>query len=205
MPYHTTDDQNAERASPVTQSLSRLAWLMVLSMVLAVWISFGTLGLRIDFASNWPLIAAMLVYAAAAFFYLYIRRDRRIAEMLVVVAQLYLTLLLGLLLTYAASAVALPYRDAQLGAIDLWLGFHRASYVNAINSVPGLNAVLDAAYLSIQPQTALVPLALLLVHQLPRLQSFILALGLSLAATVLVAVFIPAVDAAISRRGAWRR
>jgi len=32
---------------------------------------------------------------------------------------------------------------------------------------------------------------------MPRLQSFVLALGISLAATVLIAVFIPAVDAAI--------
>jgi len=170
---------------------------MILAMALAVWISFTALGLRIDFASNWPLVAIMLIYAVAALFYLHIRRDRRIASMLVVVAQLFLTLLLGLLLTYAASAAALPYRDAELSAIDLWLGFHRAAYVNAIHSVPGLNAVLDAAYLSIQPQTALVALALLLAGQLPRLQSFVLALGISLAATILIAVFIPAVDAAI--------
>ncbi len=194
---HSADTHNAERVSLVTQSLSRLAWSMILAMALAVWISFAAVGLHVDFASNWPLVAVMLIYAVAALFYLHVRRDRRIADMLVVVAQLFLTLLLGLLLTYAASAVALPYRDAELSAIDLWLGCHRAAYVNAINSIPGLNAVLDAAYLSIQPQTALVPLALLLAGQLPRLQSFVLALGISLVATVLIAVFIPAVDAAI--------
>lgn len=119
------------------------------------------------------------------------------ADMLIVVAQLFLTLLLGLLLTYAASAVALPYRDAELSAIDHWLGFHRASYISAIDSVPGLRAILDAAYLSIQPQTALVPLALLLTRQMPRLQGFVLTLGISLLVTNLVAVFLPAVDAAI--------
>jgi membrane-associated phospholipid phosphatase len=166
-------------------------------MALAVWISFAALGLRIDFTSNWPLVSVALLYAAAAFFYRYIRGDRQIADMLIVIAQLFLTLLLGLLLTYAASAAALPYRDAELSAIDLWLGFHRDSYIGAINSVPGLGAVLDAAYLSIQPQTALVPLALLLVRQMPRLQSFVLALGISLLATNFIAVFLPAVDAAI--------
>jgi membrane-associated phospholipid phosphatase len=170
---------------------------MILAMALAVWISFAALGLRVDFTSNWPLVSVALLYAAAAFFYRYIRGDRQIADMLIVIAQLFLTLLLGLLLTYAASAAALPYRDAEFSAIDLWLGFHRGSYVDAINSVPGLGAVLDAAYLSIQPQTALVPLALLLVRQLPRLQSFVLALGISLLATNFIAVFLPAVDAAI--------
>jgi membrane-associated phospholipid phosphatase len=170
---------------------------MLLAMALAVWMSFAALGLRVAFAGNWPLVSVILVYAAATFFYLHIRVDRQIADMLVVVAQLFLALLLGLLLTYAASAVALPYRDAELSAIDHWLGFHRASYIGAINFVPGLGAILEAAYLSIQPQTALVPLALLLVRQLPRLQGFVLALGVSLLATNLVAVFVPAVDAAI--------
>jgi PAP2 superfamily len=152
---------------------------MVLVMALAVWISFAALGLHVDFTSNWPLVSVALFYAAATFFYLHVRRDRQIADMLAVVAQLFLALLLGLLLTYAASATALPYRDAQLSAIDLWLGFHRAAYVGAINSVPGLGAILEVAYLSIQPQTALIPLALLLVRQLPRLQSFVLAMGRS--------------------------
>jgi membrane-associated phospholipid phosphatase len=170
---------------------------MVLATALTVWISFAALGLRVDFTSNWPLVSVALFYTAAAFFYRYVRGDRPIADMLIVIAQLFLTLLLGLLLTYAASATALPYRDAEFSAIDLWLGFHRGSYIGAINSVPGLGAVLDAAYLSIQPQTALVPLALLLVRQMPRLQSFVLALGISLLATNFIAVFLPAVDAAI--------
>src|SRR5260370_12329798 len=139
---HSADTHNAERVSLVTQSLSRLAWSMILAMALAVWISFAALGLHIDFASNWPLVAVMLIYAVAALFYLHVRRDRRIADMLVVVAQLFLTLLLGLLLTYAASAVALPYRDAELSALDLLPGCHRAPYFNPIHSLPCLNPVL---------------------------------------------------------------
>jgi membrane-associated phospholipid phosphatase len=190
------------RSTPISsqqtaQPLSRVVWTMIFAMALAVWISFAALGLRIDFSSNPVLMAVAVIYAAAAFFYLRIRGDRQISDMLVVVAQLFLTLLLGLLLTYAASAVALPYCDAQLQAIDLWFGFHRPSYRNAIDSIPSLGAILDAAYLSIQPQTALVPLVLLLVRQLPRLQCFVLTLGVSLIATTLVAAFIPAVDAAI--------
>jgi hypothetical protein len=177
--------------------LSRICWTMIAAMALAVWISFAALHLRVDPMTNIPLVVGGLAYAAVTLFYSRIRDDRPIADMLVVIAQLFLALFLGLLLTYAASAVALPYRDVELHAIDLWLGFHRASYVGAIESVPGLPALLDIAYLSIQPQTALVPLALLLAHQLPRLQGFIVALGVSLAITALVAVFIPAVDAAI--------
>ena len=177
--------------------LSRMCWTTLAAMAFAVWISFASLRLRVDPTSNMPLAMGALAYMAVALFYSRIRCDRRIAEMLVVIAQLFLALFLGLLLTYAASAVALPYRDAELQALDHWLGFDRASYVSTIQSIPGLSAILDMAYLSIQPQTALVPLALLLAHQLPRLQGFIIALGVSLAITAFVAVFIPAVDAAI--------
>jgi membrane-associated phospholipid phosphatase len=196
---HPAENSHPQLASsaPVTRALAGLCWAMVLAMAVAVGISFAALGLRVDPSSNWPLVLVALCYAVATFFYLHIRSDRQIGNMLVVVAQLFLMLLLGLLLTYAASAVALPYRDAEFSAIDHWLGFHRASYVAAIDSVRGLGAILDAAYLSIQPQTALVPLALLLARQMPRLQGFVLALGVSLLVTNLVAVFLPAVDAAI--------
>jgi membrane-associated phospholipid phosphatase len=188
---------SAPSTQKIAQALSRVVWAMIAAMVLIVWISFTALGLRIDFASNPPLIVVAVIYAAVALFYLRIRGDRQISDMLVVVAQLFLTLLLGLLLTYAASSVALPYCDAYLHAIDLWLGFHRPSYLNAIKSVPGLGTILNVAYLSIQPQTALVPLVLLMVRQLPRVQCFVVALGVSLLATTLAAAFLPAIDAAI--------
>jgi membrane-associated phospholipid phosphatase len=171
--------------------------MMISAMALIVWFSFVALGLRVDPSTNWPLVLVALCYTATTLFYFRIRRDYQIGNMLAVVAQLFLTLLLGLLLTYAASAVALPYRDAEFSAIDHWLGFDRASYIAAIDSVPGLGTILDLSYVSIQPQTALVPLALLLTRQMPRLQGFVLSLGVSLLITNLVAVFLPAVDAAI--------
>jgi hypothetical protein len=170
---------------------------MIAAMTVAVWCSFSMLHLWVDLTSNIPLLAIALIYGAVALFYLYVRDDGRIADTLVIVAQLFLTMLLGLLLTYAASAVGMPYRDAELHAVDLWFGLHRASYVHAINAVPGLGTILDCAYMSIQPQTAFVPFVLLLTGRLRRLQGFVIALGASLTVTSLVAVFIPAVDAAI--------
>lgn len=79
---------------------------------------------------------------------------------------------------------------------DLWLGFNREGYRTLVGT-PGFGALFDAAYLSIQPQTVLIPLALILAGQLPRLQKFVLAFGLALSLTALIAAFVPAMDAMI--------
>lgn len=174
--------------------MTRTIWLLIAAMVICAVAGFAVLGLRIDLSSNPTLVAIACGYSAITLYYTMIRREPQLAVYLVAAAQLFLVLFVGLLLTYAASAVGLPYWDANLQLADLWLGFDRENYRN-IYTIPGASAVLEAAYLSIQPQTALIPFALILAGQLRRMQQFILAFGLSLFITALIATFIPAMDA----------
>ncbi|WP_175557764.1 phosphatase PAP2 family protein [Rhodopseudomonas pseudopalustris] len=174
-----------------------MIWLLIALMACSAGIGLGLLGITIDFTSNLSLIAIAVGYCAVTVFYATVRRDVRLAAAMTSVGQLFLVLLIGLFLTYAATAVGLPLRDAELHAADQWLNFDRASYLAACAAIPGLISLLDAAYLTIQHQTVLVPLALILAGQQLRLQHFVLAFGLSLVATALIAVFVPAVDAMI--------
>ncbi len=181
----------------VEACLNRALWRLIEAMSIAIAASFLMLGLRINIFSNVPLIGVIVAYVAVIFFYAVIRYDPLVVRVMTTVGQLFIVLFAGLLLTYAASAAALPYRDAEFYSIDNWLGFDRESYRTFIEHYPILSQLLDAAYLSIQPQTAAVPFILILAKQLPRLQRFILALGFTLIATAGIAVFGPAMDAYI--------
>jgi hypothetical protein len=75
------------------------------------------------------------------------------------VAQLLLILMLGLLLSYAATVIAMPYRDEELLAFDRWLGFDRESYVRFFTDQPWKIRVSNLAML---PQLAIVPLVMIL-------------------------------------------
>src|SRR5882672_1158528 len=92
---------------------SRLLWCGVVVLLLAAAFGIVASGLSIDFTSNPTLLAAGACYTGVAWFYSCIRPDERLARALTTVAQLFLILLFGLLLSYAATAIAMPYRDAE--------------------------------------------------------------------------------------------
>ena len=85
--------------------LSRMCWTTLAAMAFAVWISFASLRLRVDPTSNIPLAMGGLAYMAVALFYSRIRCDRRIAEMLVVIAQLFLALFLPAGITFVIHSL----------------------------------------------------------------------------------------------------
>jgi len=175
-------------------STARLLWLLIVVMTAIATFGFLLLRIRIDITSNPSLIAASFAYVAVTWFYSTIRRDVPLANAMTTVGQLFLVLLAGIMLTYAATAVGLPFRDPELYAADRWMGFDRQAYQALVESKPGLRFILDAAYATIQPQTALVPFILVLTGRLPRLQQFVLALAISMICTALIAAVIPAVD-----------
>lgn len=178
-------------------AVGRALWILIAAMASAVVLGFALLGLRIDFTSSPTLLCIGAGYAAAVWYYKFVRGEAVLAAAMITVGQLFLVLLLGILLTYSASAVCLPYRDAELQAIDQWLGFNRRDFLALVESHPALYELLGLAYSSIMPQTLVVPLILVLTGQLPRLQSFVLAFGLTLGVTALGHVFVPAAGAYI--------
>ena len=129
-------------------------------------------GLRIDLASNPPLVAAAIGYGALPWFYHSLGHDERLATGLETTGQMLLTMLLGIVISYPAAVTALPYRDAELYAIDQWLGFDRRAYVDLVRHQAWLVTAVNIVYQTMQPQLALVPLALFLAGRLGRLQRF---------------------------------
>jgi hypothetical protein len=69
-------------------------------------------------------------------------------------------------ISYRAAVTALPYRDAELYAIDQWLGFDRRAYVDLVGHQAWLVTAVNIVYGTMQPQFALVPLALFLAGSL---------------------------------------
>jgi hypothetical protein len=174
---------------------SRLLWWGVAILLLAASLGIVASGLSVDVQSNRSLLVSAAGYAGVTWFYRRVRPDERLERALTTVAQLFLILLFGLLLSYAAAAIAMPYRDAELHAIDRWLGFDRATYVNFFTDKPWKIRLSNLVYLSMLPQLAIVPLVLIFANRIERLQQFVAAYGIALAATIGIFVFVPAVGA----------
>lgn len=176
------------------QNSRRLWWGIVLVMVTA-GIGILATGLSVDLRSNPTLLILIAAYAATTFFYRFIRFDERLSNALTAVAQLLLIVLFGLLCSYAATVIGMPYRDAELLAIDQWLGFDRRSYVNLFTDSPWKVHLSNFVYLAMMPQLAVVPLALILTSRMQQLQRFIAAYGIALISTIAIFVLVPAVGA----------
>jgi hypothetical protein len=174
---------------------SRALWWIVAVTAAATAIGLFATGLAVDFKSNPALLLLAAAYAAVAIFYRYIRFDERLSQALTAVAQLLLIVLLGLLLSYVAAIPAMPYRDADLLAIDQWLGFDRTSYVRCLTDSPWKIRLSSIIYLAMLPQLAAVPLLLILASRTMRLQQFALAYGIALISTIAIFAFVPAVGA----------
>jgi PAP2 superfamily len=161
----------------------------------AAEIGFAATGLGVDLKANPTLLIVVAAYAATTFFYRSIRFDERLSQALATVAQLLLIVVLGLLCSYAAAVTAMPYRDAELLAIGQWLGFDRTGYVHFFTDKSWKISLSNFVYLSMLPQLAIVPFALIMTNRMERLQRFIAAYGIALISTVAIAVFVPAVGA----------
>ena len=174
---------------------ARILWWGTALVVLVAWIAIAASGLSVDFRSNPILLVLVPAYTAAMFFYRFIRFDERLSQALVAVAQLLLLMLFGLLCSYASAVTAMPYRDAQLLAIDQWLGFDRTGYLRFFTDASWKVHLSNFVYLSMLPQLALTPLLLIITNRMAHLQRFVAAYGIALIATIAVFVFVPAVGA----------
>jgi hypothetical protein len=170
-------------------------WWGAVLVMLATGIGVAAIGLSVDFKSNPTLLLLVAAYVATTFFYRSIRFDERLSQALVAVAQLLLIMLFGLLCSYAAAVTAMPYRDAELLAIDQWLGFDRTSYLTVFTDSPWKVHLSNCIYLSMLPQLAVTPLFLIITNRMEHLQRFVAAYGIALISTIAIFVFVPAVGA----------
>lgn len=174
---------------------TRLVWCLVAVMAVITVVSFALTGLAVDVRSNPAAFALIGALLAMTWFYRRVRPDPRLQAASEVASQIFLLLLFGILLTYAAASTSFPYRDNELARIDLAMGFDRRAYLDFFNNRPWLGRITSFAYMTLLPQFVIVPLALLADNRLPRVQSWLLAVGIALLATSAISVFTPSLRA----------
>jgi membrane-associated phospholipid phosphatase len=176
---------------------SALAWQVTLGMTILVVVWFSIVGLYVKIQLTPDMMAFVPGYIFLIVYCRLIWKKIEIARMLITVGQLAIVIIMGLMLSYAASAVPLPYRDAELYALDRWLGFEREAYMAFLKQHPDLREVLYFAYATIMHQTLLVCIVPLVIRRVDRLQAYIIAFAIAVTATAVIASFIPAANALI--------
>jgi membrane-associated phospholipid phosphatase len=108
-----------------------------------------------------------------------------------VLSQLIAASMLIAPLTYIAASLNYPLQDKNLFAIDQFMGLDWRSYLNAVDRY-GLGPIYNFGYRTFSWQPLLVPILLCLSGKAARAYQFSLAFLLTVMATVLISVFLPA-------------
>lgn len=166
--------------------LNRLLLAIGLSFVLldAAWIGLGHFAID---AHKYALVALlMLPLAGAALWYDRHRHEPNLSALLGVAAFLVVFPAAASLLSYLALTVTGPRIDHLLAQADLALGFHWTAMMVWASEHSFLNAILNAAYLSVMPQTLLLLFVVGLRGRLEALYglAFTLAFGAMMAIAV---------------------
>jgi membrane-associated phospholipid phosphatase len=177
--------------------LAALAWQTTLVMTILVVVWFSIVGLCVKVHVTPDVMAFVPGYVFLIVYCRLIWKKLYAARMLIAVGQLTIVIVMGLMLSYAASAVALPYRDAEFLALDRWLGFEREAYMAFLKRHPSLREVLYFAYATIMHQTLLVCIVTLIAQRVDRLQAYVVAFAFAVTATSVIASFLPAANALI--------
>ncbi|HKS86216.1 MAG TPA: phosphatase PAP2 family protein [Pseudolabrys sp.] len=182
-------------AVSTSQRHARLIWWLIASMAAATTVSFLFAGLSVDLKSNLALLVVFLIIFAVNWLYRTVRPDPHLAALTEISGQILLILLFGILLSYAAVTVNLPYVDAVLYSIDNSLGFDRHKYLDFFAHRPWLAYAIHAAYHCMLPQFALVPVVMFFAMPIERLQTMMIAIVIALLMTTAVSVFTPSLTA----------
>lgn len=186
-----------QNCTTLDHRLSALAWQVTFGMTILVTAWFKIVGLSVELAVTPDMIALVPAYVFLVVYYRFIRPNTAIARMLVTVGQLVIVVVMGIMLSYAASTVTLPYRDAELLAMDRWLGFEREDYMAFLQRHESLREILSSAYATLMLQNLLVCGVSLLAQRVDRLQAYVATFAIAVTAAAFIASFVPAANALI--------
>lgn len=169
-------------------------WAIVAALAVAAVSGLAAADLSVNLRSGAGIATAILGFGAIAGLYRTLRPSPRLSQGAESAAQLSCLLLFAGLLTHglAVFGADVPYRDAVLQGADRGLGFDWVPLNGFVDSHPSVGLVLQLAYESIGWQIAGVVIALAAARRRERLQGFVLATGLTLAATCAIFPFVPA-------------
>jgi hypothetical protein len=163
---------------------------------LAVWdaILLAAGPMRFDYSSLLvPLLATSGLLTLALWYR--VRKEDTLSTIITGTAQLIAFTAAGAVLNYVLMPYSGPLMDPFFYGLDQAVGIHWPSIFAAIKSNPWLSSVLTTAYLSTLIQVALVVPILGVLHRVPQLDHFLLALMVSLIVTIAIWAAFPSFGA----------
>lgn len=183
---HGRDDAFARR-------LFRYNWIVIGLMALALVAGMVLRGFSLAPASLVrPGLAVAGCTIAAFYWSIRLRGGAMPLQILGAIGQLLLIAALCTPLTYVAASANLPMQDAALTALDDALHLDWRAYFHWMTGSQTLVTAAVVSYAMITWPAVGVPMALGLARRYRRLQEFILAVALSLIATTLISILVPA-------------
>ena len=172
---------------------------------LAIWTTIGLIGLimigatfltplRIEWRSFSAPVSCATLITAAGWFYRSVRKEPRLAAVLISTSQIIAFAAVGAPLSYLAATAGFPMQDALFDSWDrAWLHLDWASLMQMIASRPHLRLVLLLAYSSFAVQTVTTVFALGVAGRLASLKTFIVAFITTTLITIAISAVLPAV------------
>ncbi|MGE3395509.1 MAG: phosphatase PAP2 family protein [Sphingomonas sp.] len=173
---------------------SRVRWAFAAAFLALVGAALVAAGLWVTVPAVPQTAFATATLAGVAGNY---RRGARSPRLSVVAEGLLLLVVIfaaGILLSYAAATIGLPYRDAAFDAADRALGFNWQAYAAFVDSSPPLATAYRLAYASLIPQLFILTVALAAAGRFERLHRFLIAVVIALTVTCTAFALMPAVS-----------
>lgn len=183
----------ADREARDSWRLYLFNWMPLLAMALLLLISVGVTDFSFKVESLLLQGLGLAWLFTAAGHALWRRGHPRLAFAFVSSAQLELSCLLAIPLSYVAASANLPLQDANFARFDRLLGLDWQGYYDFVCARPDLVPYFYLAYAMISLPTFGVPILLGWTKNYARLQQFTLACTLTAGVTILVSALLPAI------------
>jgi PAP2 superfamily len=173
--------------------LFHLNWIPIAVMGGTLLLAFFVSGFSIAPAAFLTMSGITIELALIAHPYLRLRQhaaDPKLVFALGGVAQLFMIAIIMGPLSYVAGATLLPLQDHTFLAIDRALGMDPGMIARLVNDRPWLQDLLENGYGLIKWFLLATPIVLAATLRLVRLQVFVGAFGLALAATLAISAHI---------------
>jgi membrane-associated phospholipid phosphatase len=174
---------------------SNMRWAIAgifLALVGAAMLASG-LAVTVDAAPQTAFAAATLAGIAGNY-----RRGARSPRLAVVAEALLMLIVIfsaGIVMSYAAATSGMPWRDAELVAIDAAFGFDWGRHAAFVDSLPWLSTASFLVYIMLIPQLFVMTITLASSGRFLALHRFVIALCFALLATCVTFIFTPALGA----------
>ncbi|MDX3971757.1 MAG: phosphatase PAP2 family protein [Bradyrhizobium sp.] len=183
--------QDCDVELPASGRSERAIWFIVAAGLVGLLFACNLLSFGIALGSGLLAITSNAVLLASAWL---IERQGwlRISGWLTATAQIGFVTILLTALSYVLASTNLPMRDATLISLDQAVGIDWRSLVKSMMDQQRLMFVLNVAYASLHYQCPLLMLLLFLFGHHEKGMQFTLVWSITLAATVLIFPFAPA-------------